>query len=113
MNRKDWRLVSIEDVDLDAEELARQLVPTLRVGAIRKEGRSAEYGRKLVRECREALSAVLPFAKAEREFLNLLLEEGKIDPSLLTADTELQDRIRRHPLLEWKAVNVRRYKSRS
>lgn len=113
MNRKDWRLVSIEDVHLDAEELARQLVPTLRVGAIRKEGRSAEYGRKLVRECREALSAVLPFAKAEREFLNLLLEEGKIDPSLLTADTELQDRIRRHPLLEWKAVNVRRYKSRS
>jgi predicted nucleotidyltransferase component of viral defense system len=34
MNRKDWRAVSVEDVDFDAAELARQLVPTLRLGAI-------------------------------------------------------------------------------
>jgi hypothetical protein len=31
MNRKDWRTVSTEDVNLDRAELARQLIPTLRV----------------------------------------------------------------------------------
>jgi hypothetical protein len=36
--------------------------------------------------------------------------KGEINPELLTADEDLQDRIRRHPLLEWKALNVREYK---
>ena len=31
MNRKDWRTVSLDDVDFDNPELARQLRPTLRV----------------------------------------------------------------------------------
>jgi len=44
------------------------------------------------------------------EFLNLVLDKGEIAPELLTTDEDLQDRIRRHPLLEWKAVNVKAYK---
>jgi hypothetical protein len=36
--------------------------------------------------------------------------KGEINPELLTAYEDLQDRIRRHPLLEWKALNVREYK---
>ena len=43
----------------------------------------------------------------EMEFLNHLLGKGEICPDLLTADKDLQDRIRRHPLLIWKAINVR------
>jgi len=64
----------------------------------------------LVKECRDRLSAVLPFTDSETEFLNLLLDRGKIVPSLLTSEKDLQERISRHPLLEWKALNVRQYK---
>ena len=39
-----------------------------------------------------------------------ILDKGKITPELLTDDADMQDRIRRHPLLEWKAVNVREFK---
>jgi hypothetical protein len=46
------------------------------------------------------------------EFLNRILDKGEIAPNFLTADMRLQDRIRRHPLLEWKAVNVRGYKKK-
>lgn len=113
MNRKDWRSVSVGDVDFDANELRRQLAPTLRTDALREQGELTEYVRMLVEECRQALTAVLPFSETEMEFLNLLLEKGEIDPSLLTTDIELQDRISRHPLLEWKAINVRQYKGRS
>lgn len=113
MNRKDWRTVSAEDVDFDAMDLARQLVPTLRVNATEIQAESAEYGARLVRECREGLSAVLPFTDAERAFLDLLLDRGVIDPTLLTADASLQRRIQGQPLLQWKALNVRRHKGLS
>jgi len=112
MNRKDWRTVSVDDVDFDAMELARQLVPTLRVNAAEIQADPAEYGERLVRECREGLSAVLPFTDPERAFLDLLLDRGMIDPTLLTADESLQRRIQSQPLLEWKALNVRQYKLR-
>ncbi|MCX5973328.1 MAG: nucleotidyl transferase AbiEii/AbiGii toxin family protein [Coprothermobacterota bacterium] len=52
MNRKDWRTVSTEDVDFDAAELARQLIPTLRVNAVEAHTKSGEYRAHLVRECR-------------------------------------------------------------
>lgn len=112
MNRKDWRTVTANDVDFDAIELARQLVPTLRDNKFKGRAESAEYGARLVRECREGLAALLPFTDSERTFLDLLLDRGVIDPTLLTTDESLQDRIQRQPLLEWKALNVRHHKLR-
>lgn len=110
MNRKDWRTVSVEAMEFDAAELTSQLVPTLRLGAIQETGGEENYGERLVEECQRALSAVLPFTHAEREFLDSLLERGKLDSTILTADTTLQNRIQRHPLLEWKALHVRKHK---
>jgi hypothetical protein len=86
------------------------LIPTLRVNAAEVQTESAEYGARLVRECREGLSAVLPFTDSERAFLDLLLDRGVIDPTILTDDASLQRRIQGQPLLKWKALNVRRHK---
>ena len=113
MNRKDWRTISIEEVDFDTAELTRQLVPMLRLGAIEEVGGSGDYGRGLVEECRQALSTVLPFTDRELEFLDLLLDKGQRDSTILTADAMLQNRIQRQPLLEWKALNVRQHKGLS
>lgn len=110
MNRKDWRTVSVDDVDFDAKELARQLLPTLRADAAAVKTESAEAGTRLARECREGLSAVLPLTDSERSFLDLLLDRGIIDATLLTDDESLQRRIQCQPLLEWKARNVREHK---
>jgi hypothetical protein len=113
INRKDWRTVSIEDVDFDTAELTRLLIPTLHVRETKEQVPPAEYGARLVRECRKGLSAVLPFTDSERTFLDLLLDRGMIDPTLLTADESLQRRIQSQPLLEWKALNVRQHKGLS
>jgi len=113
MNRKDWRTVSIEEVDFDTVELGRQLIPALHVRTTQEKSSPVEYGIQLVEECRKALSIVLPFTDAEQEFLDLLLDKGEIDSTILTADTKLQERIQRQPLLEWKALNVRKYKGLS
>ncbi len=110
MNRKDWRTVSVEDVNFESAELARQLMPTLRVTESAELESFDQYGARLVEECRQALSVVLPFTEKERAFLDLLLEQGEIDSTILTADLDLQQRIQKQPLLEWKAVNVRKHK---
>jgi len=110
MNRKDWRTVSLQAVDIAADDLSHRLLPLLRVSSAGADESPALYGKRLVKECRDRLSAVLPFTDSETEFLNLLLDRGEIVPSLLTSDKDLQERISRHPLLEWKALNVRQYK---
>jgi hypothetical protein len=113
MNRKDWRIVSTEDVNLDPVELARQLIPTLRVNVAEGNSDPAKYGVHLVKECQRGLSAVLPFTESERAFLDLLLDQGVVDPSILTADASLQRCITAQPLLQWKALNVRVHKGLS
>ena len=110
MNRRDWREITIEDVNLDTTEVVDQLLSTLHVRTFKNFGSPAEYGAKLVDDCRNALSAVLPFTDTELKFLDLLLDKGEIDPSILTEDAALQERIRSQPLLEWKAINVRKFK---
>jgi hypothetical protein len=113
MNRKDWRDVAIEDVNLDLAELASQLVPTLRARRAEVPLASMDYGARLIQDCRERLAVVLPLMDNERAFLDLLLDQGIIDPTVLTQDTVLQQRIQMQPLLQWKALNVRRHKGLS
>ena len=110
MNRKDWRTVSIGDLDFDASELARQLIPTLRVNTAAVQSKSVEYGARLIEKCRECLSAVLPFTDSEQAFLDVLLDKGVVDSTILTTDATLQHRIQSQPLLEWKALNVRKHR---
>ena len=107
MNRKDWRTVSLKDVDYDETELAIQLRPMLRAKVPQKRKSMEEYGAQLLTKCKKALSVVLPFTKAERAFLDQLLERGIIKASLLTSDTKLQERIKAQPMLNWKALHVR------
>ena len=110
MARRDWRTVSIEDVAFDPRELAARLVPALRARPATGIRGAERYGRKLVDDCRNALAAVLPFKEHEVAFLDLLLEQGEIDPSVLTDGKALADRIGAQPLLRWKARHVRQHR---
>lgn len=111
MNRRDWRTVSVDDVQIDPRELRNQLLPVLPIGHVQQQGTPAQWAKKLVEECRDALSAVLPISDPEREFLDRLLDHGEIRPELLDLDPLLSDLIMRHPALLWKAHNARRGQS--
>ena len=108
MNHADWRRVSVDDITFDPTDLARQPLPALHNDGA-QELQAANYGEALVEESRAALSALLHFTGAERNFLDSLLDEGKVRPELLTEDVELQGRIRTQSLLARKAQNVREY----
>jgi predicted nucleotidyltransferase component of viral defense system len=110
MNRKDWRTGSVDDISFDPKELKNQLLPTLRSDAVTHIGQPRVWAKRLLDECRNALGLVLPLSDAEREFLDRLLDHGEIEPELLTADDVWAAQIQQHPLLQWKAINVRRHK---
>ncbi len=94
------------------QELENSLIPVLREGAVGGQGRET-WVNNLVGECREAFSVVLPLKPNENEFLDRLFDHGEIDSTILTTDQALQKSIQKQPLLEWKAINVRKYKGLS
>lgn len=111
MNRKDWRTVAISDVGYDPQELENELVPVVRREFLAKH-KAGDWAQGMIAACRQGLSVVLPLSAVELEFLNRILDHGEIQPELLTTDAALAARIRTHPLLLWKAQNVRKFKGK-
>ena len=83
------------------------LAPLLRADLAPTPGESREWTKRLVADCKDLLSSILPLGSEERKFLDLLNERGEIVPDLLTDDPRLQDIVRTHPGLLWKALNAR------
>jgi predicted nucleotidyltransferase component of viral defense system len=109
INRKDWRTVSPADVTADANDVQTELVPMLRADRAPTKRDVAVWTEKLVAECRERLSLVLPLNDQEMEFLQKLNARCEIVPELLTADPAMQTTVREHPGLKWKAFNFRKF----
>ncbi len=109
INRRDWRGVSLDDVQINPDEVNRLLIPMLRGNVAPQRNDIQTWTEKLVADCRDLLSIVLPFEPQEREFLDRLNDRGDIAAELLTDDTRLQGVIREHPALLWKALNVKKH----
>jgi hypothetical protein len=109
ISRRDWRTVSLDEVQADPVDVERRLLPLLRAGAAPARADLAAWSAALVAESRGLLSAVLPLRPEEREFLDHLKDSGEIVPNLLTGDEAMQELLRGHPGLRWKALNVRRH----
>ena len=110
MNRRDWREVSLDDVVFEARDIRNRLVPLLRSDSPGGVQDVEAWAEQLLEETRQALGAVLPLSGPEMEFLDRLNGAGEIVPSLLTSDQNLAERIANHPLVRWKAQNVRDHK---
>lgn len=110
INRVDWRTVSVDSVSTTSKEVRQRLLPMLRISARPEPDALEAWTVALVRETQDLLGAVLPLRPKEVAFLNRLNDAGDIALELLTADADLKERIRCHPGLRWKALNVRKYR---
>jgi predicted nucleotidyltransferase component of viral defense system len=110
-SRRDWRTVSLEEVQADAVRVEREIVPLLPAPVVPSREHIGEWTEQLVGDCRSLVSQVLPFETAEFEFLDRLNTYGEVVPELLTGEEELQTVLRLHPGLRWKAVNVREHRN--
>lgn len=109
ISRKDWRTVSLDDVNVDVAEADAMLLPLLRGRDAPARNDLPEWTKALVSDCHKVLSMVLPLTDQEREFLERLNDQGEIAPEVLTADETLRGIVRMHPGLLWKAHNVRNH----
>ncbi|OAI49225.1 hypothetical protein AYO45_00570 [Gammaproteobacteria bacterium SCGC AG-212-F23] len=106
MNRRDWRTLDVNDIAIDKNEIAKKLYPVLR----QQEIAYPELTKNLILDCKKIIATILPFRNHEKEFLDLLLDKGQIEPSLLTPDIEMQNKILKHPGLLWKAQHAKKFK---
>jgi len=109
-NRRDWRKISLDDVQAEPREVEQRLLPMLRADLVPARSEIAAWSRRLVEESRSLLTGLLPLTTAEMEFLETLNGAGEIRPALLTDDNAMQSIIKAHPGLQWKALNVRKTK---
>jgi predicted nucleotidyltransferase component of viral defense system len=109
VNRVDWRTVGLDAVGTTVEDVQRSLVPMLRASAGPPKDEIEAWVEDLVAGARSLLARLLPLTDAEAAFVEALNGRGEILPELLTPDAALQDRIRAHPGLLWKALNVRKH----
>ena len=109
LNRKDWRTISLEDITFETAELKNMLTPVIHRVAVDDKDGIEVFAQRLVNECKQNLSAVYPFSKQEMDFLDGIIAKGKIEPSLITTDKQLQARIEKHPMLLWKVMNVNKH----
>lgn len=112
LNRKDWRSVSLDDLQADPGEVKQRLLPLLRHRDSEIFSDAAEGVAALLERVRSSLSPLLPLDDQALEFLTRLNDHGEILPDLLTSDAEMQVRLAQHPGLLWKVQNVRQYKGR-
>lgn len=111
MNRKDWRTVAIGDVGCEAQELENELVPVVRKEFLARQ-KAGDWAEEMIAACRKAVAIVLPLNAPELEFLNHILDDGEIRPESLTTDAAMVQRAMTHPLLLWKAMNVKEHKGK-
>jgi len=89
-----------------------QLLPLLRVEGRPFDGDPEQLAGRLNEVCAGATERLLAWSQREREFIDRLSDRGEIVAELVTNDPAWQVLVREQPLLQWKALNVRKFRNR-
>ena len=109
-NRRDWRTVSVDDIRFEKQEILSNLIPVLKRSAAPTTSELLEWGRGLVEECKDQMSALLPLPQEHVEFLTQLNDHGVIKPDLVTTEPDMCRILTEHPMTRWKAANVLQFR---
>ena len=110
-NKDDFSQIdALGDMKFDLSQVKAQLITTLPAGSITLS--PEEYLNKLITECRGKLDIILPFSDSENKFLQEVNFTGNIYPEMVSEDEAMQMNIRNHPMLAWKCLNVKNYRSK-
>ena len=106
-SRTDPRQLQRPDVVLSDRTIEQDLAPLLRRD--REGGDSTSHGLRdwIAQTVGSALEPLFAWSTREDRFLERLLDHGEVTAETLHDDPDVQDRIRRQPMLNWKAQHVR------
>lgn len=86
----------------------QQLMPMLQEGLEASSLDPEVQSTRLQQELRGVAARLMNWSAPERQFLDRLHDEGRVDATILHSDPTVQLRIQTQPMLLWKAKNVRR-----
>lgn len=109
-SRSDARELRPSQSLLSGLALDRDLEPLLRRGLLGGSPEPGELARWIEERVSPAVEPLLSWSTGERRFLDRLLDDGEIDAAALHDDPDVQERIRRQPMLVWKARHVREHR---
>lgn len=111
-SRQDVRGLRPNDAAVTPAEVRNQLLPLLRVEGRPFDGDPERLASRLNEVCAAATARLLGWSEREREFIDRLSDRGEIVPELIADDPARQVLVREQPLLQWKALNVRKFGKR-
>jgi predicted nucleotidyltransferase component of viral defense system len=112
INKTNWLEISLDDISFNYEELKNNLLPVLSSEEVNSISNVKPWAKQLQDDCIEALKFLFPFTDKEKEFIESINKHGEIKAELLTSDLGLQSTIQLHPALQWKALTVKKLKSK-
>lgn len=111
-SRQDVRRLQPGDEAVTPVGVRNQLLPLLRVERRAFDGDPERLAGRLNEVCIAAMQRLLAWNEREREFIDRLSDRGEIVAELIADDRTLQALVREQPLLQWKALNVRKFRKR-
>lgn len=112
-SRSDARSLPGPAAKLDGSAVERELAPVLRQGTDKAAADHDQLMAWIQRTLGPVGKDLLAWSEGERRFLDRLLDYGEIDAESLHPDPEVQELVRKQPMLRWKAQNVREHRRRS
>ena len=109
-SRSDPRRLEPVDVVLSERTIEQDLDPLLRRDRAGTHPTSNALREWIAETVGPAVDPLLSWSIGERRFLEGLLEDGEVIAEALHDDSDVQDRIRRQPMLNWKAQHVRQHR---
>lgn len=109
-SRHDARRIDARCVTVNLKEVRDSLLPLLRAEGRPFGGDVEALAAHVNAACLKAAESLLAWDPKEREFLERLVDHGEIAAEVLVDERDRQALIRGQPLLQWKALNVRKFK---
>jgi predicted nucleotidyltransferase component of viral defense system len=109
-SRHDARRLDPRGATVSLKEVRDNLLPLLRVESRPFDGDVEAIATRVNAAALTVADTLLDWTGPEREFLDRLLDRGEVAANVLADDPARQALIRGQPLLQWKALSVRKFK---
>ncbi len=109
MRKQEWSELRIDKIKFSVKDIRNKLLPVLKESEIpgTRFPLIEKWAKNMVDECKTALEMILPFRDNEIEFLNALQKRGEIRADFLCSDKIFCERLTVHPLLLWRAQQLK------
>lgn len=99
-HKKDFLALMPDQIDANQLDMQNKLIPVLKQN-FNNQISMNEWIKNLLQEIKSGYEKLLPFTRQEKQLIKQIQLHGKIEPTLLTDNAELIEKIKLHPALLW------------